>query len=459
MLFGDFAFADDAGFVEGEELALGVEDVKEVAEAGVVFVAGDLVGGLCGLDAKAELAEAFLFLLAAGESVADVGEGGEDGVLVVGKGGFLLLGLDVDVGDDLAAVEDGEGDAGADAVDVAVPVDEVADVEGVEAEVAGDVDGGVALGLGGAEGVGGGLEAALDGVDVGAAADGVGGDAVFEVKALGGGDGGGAEAGGLAAGAVFLALLGFLGGALHEVGVFDDLGGEGAGGDAAEEGDGVLGGGDLGLEGGDGGGGGAEVVFGLVFFELVGEAAGVAVGLEVVVVLLEAEVVLGDHEAALEGAELDVVGGEVGGDGDPHGLEVGLGSLCLGLGGADEVGVFAEEVKLPAGGGVEVVVGVAVVAGAAVVGGAVARGVAAEIDLGPERALLVTPGGAGGGEVGAGGLEGAVGGVGLGEEPVKGLVAEGAPPGVELGGGGLGEEAGEGVLTGVLGDGGGLKDV
>ena len=172
MLLGDLAFGGDAGIVEAEDLALGVEEVEEVADAGVVGVAGDLVGVLGGADALAELAEALALLGAAGEGVADVGEGGDDGVLVVGEGGLLLLGADVDVGDDLTAVEDGEGDAGADAVDVAVPIEEVAEVDGVEAEVAGDVDGGVALSLGGTEGVGGGLEAALGGVDVGAAADG-----------------------------------------------------------------------------------------------------------------------------------------------------------------------------------------------------------------------------------------------------------------------------------------------
>ena len=157
------------GALVGEEGALGVEDVEKVYGALVVGALAELQGAdgggggvLLGVGLIGEGAEVR-------KGGLDVLEGYED-LLAVNIDLLAVTGLgDVEVGEVAAALEDGEGDAGADLPDAALPVEEIAHIGALEACGAGEADDGEEGGDGDADaGIGGG-EVALGGGDIGAA--------------------------------------------------------------------------------------------------------------------------------------------------------------------------------------------------------------------------------------------------------------------------------------------------
>ena len=398
-MLGDEAVAGGDGVAKGEEGALGVKDVVEVGEAVQELVLRQAVGfARGGLGGEQGFATG-VFASVCGQRRAEFGDGGKDGLLVVGQGLLLQGGLGLDVGADGAAVEERQAHGGKEVPKAAGGADEVAAGKGFEADGAGEDEGGVTRGLGvGDEGGLRGKEA-LGAADVGSAAQEFGGDA-DEVLRWDFGDG--------------------LGGG--------EFWGEFAGKGAGEDGEGVEEGLFARKEEGDGGAGLLEDVTGLLGGKAGGDAGGVAGGDEVEGLGLEEEVGGGDVELAAGGLELDVGDGGLGGEGDPGLGEGGLVGLEGGGRGVGGEAVAAEEVEFPRGvetGAVDVA---DAGAGGAVFGVGEAGEGGAGVEVGQERgagALVTRAGFADGGLRGA---KGAVGGEGGVDEGGEDGVVEVVPP-------------------------------
>ena len=167
---GDEAVGGGDGFAKGEEGALGIEDAGEVYEAVEELVLGEVVGfGGGGFGGKKGFA-AGVFAGVGGKGGTEFGNGGEDGLLVEGKGLFLEFGLDADVGADGAAVEEGKTDDRKEVPDFVGRVEEVGGGEGFKADGTGECEGRIAGGFGGGEEVGLGEKKAFGAEDVGSAA-------------------------------------------------------------------------------------------------------------------------------------------------------------------------------------------------------------------------------------------------------------------------------------------------
>ena len=217
-----------------------------------------------------------------------------------------------------AALEDRDGDAGAEAVGAGGEA-EVAELGRLKGEGAAEGDLGEEVGLGLADVGGGGVELGFGLADVGTAPGQLGGEADGDA----GGDGGDRLGGG-------------------------EFGGKRAGGSAEEEGDGVDALRFLLFELGDGGGGGFALGGGVGDVEVGGEAAAGALGSEAGAFLGGAEVGAGDAEGFLGAAELYVAAGEFREAGD-EGLAPGFhGGVDVGVRALDGAADAPPEVEFPA---------------------------------------------------------------------------------------------------------------
>ena len=315
---GDGAVAVGELVLGGVEGAFGVEDVEEAGDAVGVAIVGELEGLLAGIDGLGEGLAAGLLVGVGDEGVLDIGEGAEDGALVIGKGLFLEGVLDVDLGADFFALEERPVEAGADGPEFAAAVEEGAGVEGLEAGGAGEVEFGEEVGGGGADEGGLRGEFAFGLLDVGAAAEQIGRQADGDLRRRGwdGRDGG-------------------------------QFAGERArrkGEEETETVDGDLNGT---LQGRNGGLGGGEKRGSLRDIEVAGEALVVALAGEVEGVLLGGDVLFGDGETLLGGAGLDVAAGDLAEEGDEDVAPAEFGGGELGVGGFDVAAVAAEDVDFP----------------------------------------------------------------------------------------------------------------
>ena len=121
---GELGAGLDAVVFCEEEGAIGFEDIDEAGEACEVAVACEVAGAGGGGGAVGETGEAALFLTEVDECGFDVFEGGEDGFFVVGGGGSGVSGLGVGGGAELAGVEDGPAEAGAEGPEIALVIEE-----------------------------------------------------------------------------------------------------------------------------------------------------------------------------------------------------------------------------------------------------------------------------------------------------------------------------------------------
>lgn len=308
----------DAVVFGEEEGAIGFEDIDETGEACEVAVAGEIAGTGGGGGAVGETGEAALFLTEVDECGFDVFECGEDGFFVVGGGGSGVSGLGVGGGAELAGVEDGPAEAGAEGPEIALVIEERGGFDGLEAGGGGEAEARVEIGDGDADaGVGGG-EFAFGAANVRAAEEEIAGEPDGDPSELCGERFGGGEVG-------------------------DEVGWGGAEEDA-ETVDGASG---TGFEDGEGGGGGFGLLFGAGDIEVGGEACGEPLGGEGQGVALGFEILFCDETTGLIAAEFEVGGGGFCGEGDLDGAEVFDGGVERGVGGFRGAAETAEEVDFP----------------------------------------------------------------------------------------------------------------
>jgi hypothetical protein len=165
------------GFLGVEGASLGFEDGDDVDEAAFVFIEGEGFGfdGFFGGDAEG--GEFFAQVLFGGEGGFDFAEGDEDGL---GINGDVFVGagfLEVDVGDDTSALEDGLHGSGGDIPDEAFEGEKFGEIIAGEAAAGGEPEDGEELFFGALDTLEGGFGAAFGGDEVGASAEEFGGEA------------------------------------------------------------------------------------------------------------------------------------------------------------------------------------------------------------------------------------------------------------------------------------------
>jgi len=168
--------------------AFGVEHGEEVDGAGLVFLPGEGGGVAGGGGGGGERGESLRLAADGREGVLDLGERGEHRRLVGDEHLFLGGGAECNRVVDAAAGEDRRGQAADKVGHGGLGREELAGIEGVDAQRAGQLESGetVALCRGGAGG--GGFDGPAGGADIGALAQGLGRDADGD-RRRGGGDG------------------------------------------------------------------------------------------------------------------------------------------------------------------------------------------------------------------------------------------------------------------------------